>query len=92
VSNACGRTVSDARWHVLGWSFDMPNNTRRRNQPPTGEGKKRPRRTGEAKRVADRAVVVQAQRNHPELNLADSNLATSRGDIGNARPRRKAGR
>ena len=70
----------------------MPNNTKRRNRPPTGEGKKQPRLTGEAKRIADRAVGVQAQRNHPELNLADSNLTSSRGDIGNAPPRRKAGR
>jgi hypothetical protein len=70
----------------------MPNNTNRRNQPPTGEGKKQPRRTGEPKRIADRAVVGQAQRNHPELNLDDSNQTSSRGDIGNAPPRRKAGR
>jgi hypothetical protein len=70
----------------------MPNNTNRRNQPPTGQGKNQPRRTGEAKRVADRSVVVQAQRHHPELNLEESNLPSSRGDVGNARPRRKAGR
>jgi hypothetical protein len=70
----------------------MPNNTDRRNQPPTGRGKNQPRRTGEAKRIADRAVAVQAQRNHPELNLDDSNLTASRGNIGAAPPRRKAGR
>jgi len=70
----------------------MPNNTNRRNHPPTGEGKKQPRRTGEPKRIADRSIVGQAQRNHPELNLDDSNLPSSRGDIGNAPPRRKAGR
>jgi hypothetical protein len=70
----------------------MSNNTNRRNRPPTGEGKRQPRRTGEAKRAAERAVAVQAQRNHPELNLDDSNLTSSRGDIGNAPGRRKAGR
>jgi hypothetical protein len=70
----------------------MPNNTDRQNQPPTGRGKKQPRRTGEAKRIADRAVTVQAQRNHPELNLDDSNLTVSRGDTGDAPRRRKAGR
>jgi hypothetical protein len=70
----------------------MPNNTNRRNRPPTGEGKKRPRRTGEPPRIADRAVAVQAQRNHPEQNLDDSNQTSGRGDIGNAPPRRKAGR
>jgi hypothetical protein len=70
----------------------MPNNTNRRNHPPTSVGKRQPRRTGEAKRIADRAVVVQAQRNHPELNLDDSNLPSSRGDRANVVPRRNAGR
>jgi hypothetical protein len=36
--------------------------------------------------------VVQAQRNHPELNLDDSNLPSSRGDRANVVPRRNAGR
>jgi hypothetical protein len=70
----------------------MPNNTNRRNTPPTGEGKRQPRRTGESKRIADRAVVVQAQRNHPELNLDESNAAGGRRGAGTQRPRRKAGR
>jgi len=70
----------------------MPNNTNRKNSPPTGEGRHQPRRTGEAKRVGGRSETVQAERNHPELNLEDSNLPQSRGDHGDNPPRRKAGR
>jgi hypothetical protein len=70
----------------------MPNNTNRRNQPPTGEGKKQPRRTGEALKGNKRSETVQAQRNHPELNLEDEERAVSRGTVGSAGPKRKAGR
>jgi hypothetical protein len=70
----------------------MPNNTNRLNHPPTGEGKRRPRLTGAAKKVNTRSEVVQAQRNYPELNLEDEDVPSSRGMIGAARPKRKAGR
>jgi hypothetical protein len=70
----------------------MPNNTNRRNTPPTGEGKNQPRRTGTAKKTNTRSEVVQAQRNHPELNLEEQDTPVSRGTVASARPKRKAGR
>jgi hypothetical protein len=46
----------------------MNKNRNRRNQPPTVVGKHQPR---DAKpKLAKRSEVVQAARNHPELNLA----------------------
>ncbi len=70
----------------------MPNNTNRRNQPPTGEGKKQPRRVGATKRLNSRSEGPQAQRNHPELNLAESDQPAGRGNVATAQSRRKAGR
>jgi hypothetical protein len=70
----------------------MPNNTNRRNHPPTGEGKRQPRTTGAAKKLNTRSETLQAQRNHPELNLEERDVPVSRGAVGSAGPRRKAGR
>ena len=70
----------------------MPNNTNRRNQPPSGAGKNQPRRVGDAKRMNDRSEVVQAQRNHPELNVGKDDQPVGRGTVASARARRKAGR
>ncbi len=50
----------------------MPNDQRnRKNQPPTGEGKKQSPLRGEPRKLNKRSEVLQAQRNHPELNLGD---------------------
>jgi hypothetical protein len=49
----------------------MPNTNRnRKNQPPTGVGKKQPRRT--SAKIEKRSVVAQAAPNRPELNYASS--------------------
>ena len=51
----------------------MPNNNRnRKNQPPTGEGKRQSPHAGEPRKLAKRSDVLQAQPNHPELNLGDT--------------------
>ena len=72
----------------------MPNNNRnRKNQPPTGEGKRQSPFRGEPRKLGKRSEVVQAQRGHPELNLGDSDAeaAAAGGDQRNpGRP--KAGR
>jgi hypothetical protein len=48
----------------------MANRSRhKKNQPPTGEGKKQSPRSGEANKLNKRSVVLQAQRNHPEENI-----------------------
>jgi hypothetical protein len=68
----------------------MPNDQRnRKNQPPTGQGKHQPRR-GEPDKLNKRSEVVQAQRNHPELNLGDD--AAEDAGTETPRPPRKAGR
>jgi hypothetical protein len=69
------------------------SNSNRRNQPPTGEGKKQSVYRGEPRKLDKRSDVVQAQRHHPELNLGDSDeeAASAEGDqINPNRP--KAGR
>lgn len=49
----------------------MPNDQRnRKNQPPSVQGKRQPRH-GEPDKLNKRSEVVQAQRDHPELNLGD---------------------
>jgi hypothetical protein len=51
----------------------MPNKSRnRKNQPPTGAGKRQSPYLGEPRKLAKRSEVLQAQRYHPELNLGDS--------------------
>jgi hypothetical protein len=72
----------------------MANKSRnRRNQPPTGEGKKQSPFRGEPRKLEKRSDVVQAQRHHPELNLgdADEEAAAAGGDRRNPN-RPKAGR
>jgi hypothetical protein len=41
----------------------------KKNQMPTGEGKKQSPRSGEAFEMGKRSEVMQAQRHHPELNM-----------------------
>ena len=48
----------------------MANKSRnKKNQPPTGEGKKQSPFPGEENKLSKRSMVAQAQRNHPEENL-----------------------
>jgi hypothetical protein len=78
--------------------FLMANQSRnKKNQPPTGEGKKQSPRKGEPNKLNKRSEVLQAQRDHREENVgtaseeeaARSNASTAR-KINPARP--KAGR
>ena len=41
----------------------------KKNQPPTGEGKKQSTRLGSESEMDKRSEVLQAQRGHPELNM-----------------------
>jgi hypothetical protein len=63
------------------------SNRNRRNQPPSVVGKHQPRQR--QSKLSKRSEVVQAARNHPELNLG-----TSEGEAGAPGPARrpKAGR
>ena len=72
----------------------MPNDNRnRRNQPPTGEGKKQKPMRGAPRKLAKRSEVVQAQRGHPELNLGTSGDEAARDSGEKRNPHRlKAGR
>jgi hypothetical protein len=72
----------------------MPNDQRnRKNQPPGVQGKRQPRH-GEPDKLNKRSEVVQAQRNHPELNLGDERSEESwAANLDEPpRPPRKAGR
>jgi hypothetical protein len=72
----------------------MVNKSRgRKNQPPTGQGKRQSSHLGAPLKLGKRSDVVQAQRGHPELNVgdADDEAALREGDQRNpGRP--KAGR
>jgi hypothetical protein len=72
----------------------MPNDNRnRRNQPPTGEGKKQDPVRGAARKLGKRSEVVQAQRGHPELNIGTSEDEAARDSGEERNPHRpKAGR
>jgi hypothetical protein len=75
----------------------MPNaNSNKRNEPPTGEGKKQSPQSGEENKLNKRSEVAQAQRNHPEENFgtASDEEGLSQGmDQGKDNPKRqKAGR
>jgi hypothetical protein len=72
----------------------MPNDNRnRRNQPPTGEGKKQDPVRGAARKLGKRSEIVQAQRRHPELNLGTSEDEAARNSAEERNPHRpKAGR
>jgi hypothetical protein len=41
----------------------------KKNQPPTGAGKKQSTRLGSESEMDKRSEVLQAQRGHPELNM-----------------------
>jgi hypothetical protein len=72
----------------------MPNSNRnRKNQPPTGQGKRQSPFLGEPRKLDKRSDVVQAQRGHPELNIGDTGeeAASAEGDQRNPE-RPKAGR
>ena len=72
----------------------MPNDNRnRRNQPPTGQGKKQSTHLGAPRKLDKRSEVLQAQRGHPELNLGTSGDEAARSEGGSRNPQRpKAGR
>jgi len=68
-------------------------NRNRKNQPPTGEGKHQSRFRGEPRKLGKRSDVLQAQRNHPELNLGDSDEEAALREGDQLNPRHpKAGR
>jgi hypothetical protein len=72
----------------------MPNKSRnRKNQPPTGQGKRQSSQLGQPRKLSKRSDVLQAQRGHPELNLgdADEEAALREGDQPNPK-RLKSGR
>jgi hypothetical protein len=72
----------------------MANKSRnRRNQPPTGQGKRQSTFLGEPRKLDKRSEVLQSQRHHPELNLgdADAEAASREGAVRNPN-RPKAGR
>jgi hypothetical protein len=69
------------------------SNRNRKNQPPTGTGKRQPRTAANSRKLDDRSEVAQAQRHQPELNLGDSEDEARLGaDDQQRSPRRKAGR
>ena len=75
----------------------MANQSRnKKNQPPTGEGKKQSPRSGQANKLNKRSEVLQAQRNHPEENIgtvAEEEAARSSTPEQKTNPaRKKAGR
>lgn len=74
----------------------MKGRGERKNEPPTGEGKKQKPEAGAPHKLNKRSEVEQAQRGHVELNLgtdADEDAATPRpaNERTNAK-RQKAGR
>ena len=65
----------------------------RKNQPPSGEGKKQSRYRGQPRKLEKRSEVGQAQRGHPELDLGDADAEAARDEGEQINPRRpKAGR
>jgi hypothetical protein len=62
------------------------------NQPPTGEGKKQSPELGEPKKLDKRSEVLQASRNHPELNLDDAPAEPAEQSVRDNPKRPKAGR
>jgi hypothetical protein len=69
------------------------SNRNRKNQPPTVEGKHQSRFSGEPRKLNKRSDVVQAQRDHPELNLGDSDEEAAHAEGDRLNPNRpKAGR
>ena len=74
-------------------SSGMNKNKNRKNQPPTGQGKHQSRFRGEPRKLVKRSGVLQAQRDHPELNLGDTDEETAYREGDRLNPQRpKAGR
>ena len=73
----------------------MANQSRnKKNQPPTGQGKKQSKSLGRESEMDKRSEVMQAQRGHPELNMGtgeDLEPAERTGAAANPK-RPKAGR
>ena len=66
---------------------------KRKNQPPTGRGKKQSRHTGAGRMLEKRSEVAQAQHNRPDLNIESSGEEYAwRSPEGDEPPRKKAGR
>ena len=56
----------------------MPNkNKNKKNQEATGEGKKQSPRSGQDNKLSKLSEVLQAQRNHPELNMGTEEEETA---------------
>ena len=65
----------------------------KKNQPPTGEGKNQSPNQGQAQERDKRSEVLQAERNHPEMNMdaADETSDTVQ-DMDVPQKRERAGR
>lgn len=72
----------------------MANQSRnKKNQPPTDEGKEQSPNKGKAQELNKRSDVLQAQRNHPELNIgSDDEEAAQTQDMDVPQKRERAGR
>jgi len=72
----------------------MPNaNRNKKNQPPTGEGKKQSARSGAANKLQKRSTVLQAAGSRQNIGSAeDEEAARSFGDTQSNPKRMKAGR
>jgi hypothetical protein len=87
------KAVDSTEW-PLRLVFIMANKSRgRKNQPPTGHGKRQSTALGEPHKLGKRSDVLQAQRNHPELNLGDTDEEAAAMEGAQPNPvRPKAGR
>lgn len=71
----------------------MPNtNKNKQNQPPTDQGKKQSPTPGSEVELNKRSEVLQAQRNHPELNMGTAEDREPAERAGETQTRAKAGR
>jgi hypothetical protein len=66
-------------------------NRNRKNQPPSGEGKKQSKHRGEPRKLGKRSDVLQAQHGHPELNLGDADEEAAWREPDEPKPRRPKG-
>lgn len=71
----------------------MSNSHNRKNQPPTAQGKEQSPNVGQAQELDKRSEVLQAERNHPEMNLeAENESADMVQDMDVPQKRDRAGR
>jgi hypothetical protein len=71
----------------------MANKSRNKlNQPPTGQGKKQSAKLGDPQKLDKRSSILQAQRNHPELNMGSNEEEAAREESIENPKRQKAGR